>query len=90
LIPHTNVTHGIDDSNETGHAWMVWSQQHPNMTYKVHFLSPSMLVAHVNGCCVETCVNIKLPFFLHVFISLRKISFNIVGHCEPYRHNHVR
>ncbi len=35
LIPHTNVTHGIDDSNETGHAWMVQSQQHPNMTYKV-------------------------------------------------------
>jgi hypothetical protein len=23
LIPHTNVTHGIDDSNETNHAWMV-------------------------------------------------------------------
>jgi hypothetical protein len=23
LIFHTNVTHGIDDSNETGHAWMV-------------------------------------------------------------------
>ncbi len=23
LIPHTNVTHGIDDSNETGHVWMV-------------------------------------------------------------------
>jgi hypothetical protein len=23
LIPHTNVTHGIDGSNETGHAWMV-------------------------------------------------------------------
>jgi hypothetical protein len=23
LIPHTNVTHGIDDSNEIGHAWMV-------------------------------------------------------------------
>ncbi len=23
LIPHTNVTHGIDDSNETSHAWMV-------------------------------------------------------------------
>jgi hypothetical protein len=22
LIPHTNVTHGIDDSNETNHAWM--------------------------------------------------------------------
>ncbi len=35
LIPHTNATHGIDDSNETGHAWMVQNQQHPNMTYKV-------------------------------------------------------
>jgi hypothetical protein len=23
LIPHTNVTHGINDSNEIGHAWMV-------------------------------------------------------------------
>ncbi len=23
LILHTNVTHGIDDSNETGHAWIV-------------------------------------------------------------------
>ncbi len=35
LIPHTNVTHGIDDLNEIGHAWMVWNQQHLNMTYKV-------------------------------------------------------
>jgi len=35
LIPHTNVTHGINDSNETGHAWMVQSLQHPNMTYEV-------------------------------------------------------
>ncbi len=25
LVPHTNVTHGIDDSNETSHAWMVRS-----------------------------------------------------------------
>jgi len=37
LIPHTNVTHGIDNSNETSHAWMVGNQQHPNMTYKVPF-----------------------------------------------------
>jgi len=35
LILHTNVTHGVDDSNEIGYAWMVQSQQHPNMTYKV-------------------------------------------------------
>ncbi len=25
LIPHTDVTQGIDDSNKTGHAWMVQS-----------------------------------------------------------------
>jgi len=37
LIPHIHVTHGIDDSNKTGHAWMVRNQQHPNMTYKVAF-----------------------------------------------------
>jgi hypothetical protein len=23
LIPHTNATHGIDDSNKNSHAWMV-------------------------------------------------------------------
>jgi hypothetical protein len=23
LIPHTNVTHGINNSNQIGHAWMV-------------------------------------------------------------------
>jgi len=34
FIPHTNVTHGIDDLNENNHAWMIWSQ-HLNMTYKV-------------------------------------------------------
>jgi len=33
-ILHTNVTHEIDDSNNTSHAWMVQSQ-HMNMTYKV-------------------------------------------------------
>jgi len=35
LILHTNITHGIDDLNETGHAWMVQNQQYLNMTYKV-------------------------------------------------------
>jgi hypothetical protein len=38
-----------------------------------------MFVAHVNGRCVEIYANIKLLFFLHVLISLKKISFNIVG-----------
>jgi hypothetical protein len=35
LLPHTNVTHGIDYSHEINHAWMVWNQQHLNMTHKV-------------------------------------------------------
>ncbi len=39
-----------------------------------------MLIAHVNGHYMETYVNIKLPFFLNVLISLKNISFNIVGH----------
>jgi len=38
-----------------------------------------MLVAHVNGRCVKICANIKLPFFLLVPISPKKISFNICG-----------
>jgi hypothetical protein len=25
LIPHTNVTHGINDSNKIGHEWVVQS-----------------------------------------------------------------
>jgi hypothetical protein len=29
------ISHGIDDLKEIGHAWMVRSQQHQNMTYKV-------------------------------------------------------
>jgi hypothetical protein len=29
---------------------------------------------------MENCANIKLLFFLHVSISLKKISFNIVGY----------
>jgi hypothetical protein len=29
---------------------------------------------------METCANIKLSFFLHVLISLIKISFNIARH----------
>jgi hypothetical protein len=29
---------------------------------------------------MENCANIKLLLFLHVPISIKKISFNIVGH----------
>jgi len=37
LILHTHVAHGIDESNEIGHAWMVQNQQHPNMTFTFLF-----------------------------------------------------
>jgi hypothetical protein len=47
LILHTNVTHGIDDSNEIGHAWMVRSQQHPNMTYKVPLPFTKVCLLHM-------------------------------------------
>ncbi len=80
LIPRTNVTHGIDDSNEIGHAWMVRSQQHLNTTYKVPFPFTKYVCCTCEWACMETCINIKLPFFLHVSISLKNISFNIVGH----------
>ncbi len=56
---------------ETNNIW-IWH-------IRSYCLSPSMFVAHVNGHCMETCAN-KLSFFLHVSISLKKISFNIVGH----------
>jgi hypothetical protein len=46
LIPHTSVTHGIDDSNRIGHAWMVRHQQHTNMTYKVLFPFTTNLQVH--------------------------------------------
>jgi hypothetical protein len=66
LILHTHVTHEINYSNETGHAWIIWNQQHPNMTYKVPLLFIKYFATHVNGRCVETCANIKLSFFLHL------------------------
>ncbi len=80
LISHINVTHGIDDSNEIGHAWMVRSQQHSNMTYKVPLPFTRYACCTCEWKFVEICVNIKLSLFLHVLISLKKISFNIVEH----------
>jgi len=79
LIPHTYVTHGIDDSNETNHAWMVWSQQHPNMTYKVPFPFTKYV-----GCTCEWALHGKLCKHQVVFLIctnfIIKKSFNIVRH----------
>jgi len=40
-----------------------------------------MFIAHVNGRCVETCVNINLSFFLHAPISLK---IYIIQYCGTW------
>jgi hypothetical protein len=75
LIPHTNVTHGIDDLNETGHAWMV-RNQHLNITYKV------LLPFTKYVCC--TCGNLckhQVAIFL-TCIDLTKE--NIIQYCGTW------
>jgi hypothetical protein len=101
LILHTNVTHGINDSNQTNHAWMIWNQQHPNMTYKVPLLFTKYACCTCEWRCVKTCVNIKLSLFLHVLILLKKYhsilwdmvwiwSWRFSCHvCRPYLFAHL-
>jgi hypothetical protein len=38
-----------------------------------------MLIAHVNGHCMETCVNIKLPFFLTYTNLIKKYIIQYCG-----------
>ncbi len=81
LIPHTNVTHGIDDLNETSNAWMVRNQQHPNMTYKV----PLPFTKYV--CCTcewalhgNLCKH-QVAIFLTCIILIKK---NIIQYCGTW------
>ncbi len=81
LIPHTNVTHGIDDSNETRHAWMVRSQQQLNMTYKI----PLPFTKYV--CCTyewalrgNLCKH-QVAIFL---ICIDLIKENIIQYCGTW------
>ncbi len=79
LIPHTNVTHGIDDSNEIGHAWMVWSQQHLNMTYKV----PLPFTKYV--CCTcEWALHGNLCKHHIVVTCTDFIKENIIQYCGTW------
>ncbi len=81
LIPHTNVTHGIDDSNKTGHAWMVRNQQHLNMTYKV----PLPFTKYVSCTCEwALCGNLckhQIVIFLPCTNFTKK---NIIQYCETW------
>ncbi len=80
LIPHTNVTHGIDNLNKIGHAWMVQSQQHSNMTYKVSLPFTKYVyctcewVLHGNLCKHQVAI------FLTCTDFIKENIFNIVRH----------
>jgi len=56
------------------------------MAYKVSLPFTKYAFTHVNGRCVETCGNIKLPFFLHVPISLKNIYHSILWDMVGYDH----
>jgi hypothetical protein len=72
LIPHTNVTHGIDDSNENGHAWMVRSQQHSNMTYKIPLPFTNCACCTCEWALRGNLCKHQVAIFLHVPISQKK------------------
>jgi hypothetical protein len=81
LIFHTHVTHGINDSNETRHAWMVWSQHHPNMTYKVS------LPFTKYACCTYEwvlCENLCKHQVVVLFTCIDLIKENIIQYCETW------
>ncbi len=86
LIPHTRVTHGMDDSNEIGHARRVRSQQHPDVTYKV-----SLPFTKYVCCTFEWALHGNLCKHQVVFL-LMCINFtkeNIIQYCGTwYGSNH--
>ncbi len=81
LIPHTNVTPMIDDLNETGHAWMVRSQQHPNMTYKVPLLFTKYACCTCEWALRGNLCKHQVAIFL-TFIDLTKE--NIIQYCGTW------
>jgi hypothetical protein len=81
LIFHTHVTHGIDDLNETGHAWMVWSQHHLNMTCKVPLpFTKYACYTYEWVLCGNLCKHQIVILF--TFIDLTKK--NIIQYCETW------
>jgi hypothetical protein len=81
LILHTNVTHGIDDSNETGHAWMVRSQQYLNMTYKIPFPFTKYVCCTCEWALLGNLCTYQVAIFL-TCIDLTKE--NIIQYCGTW------
>ncbi len=81
LMSHTNVTHGIDDLNITGHAWMVQNQQHPNMTYKV----PLLFTKYVCCTCESALCGKLCKHQVVVLLTCTDlIKENIIQYCETW------
>jgi hypothetical protein len=81
LILHTNVTHGIDDSNETNHACMVRSQQHPNMTYKV----PLPFTKYVYCTCEWALRGNLCKHQVAIFLTCTNLTKeNIIQYCGTW------
>ncbi len=81
LIPHTNVTYGIDDSNETNHAWMVQSQQHLNMTYKV----PLLFTKYVCYTCEWALRGNLCKHQIAIFLTCTDLTKeNIIQYCGTW------
>ncbi len=81
LILHTNVTHGINDSNEIGHAWMVQNQQHPNMTYK----APFPFTKHVCCTCEWALRGNLCKHQVAIFLTCTNlIKENIIQYCGTW------
>jgi hypothetical protein len=59
LIPPTHVLQPTFEGDEDDGIWMVWSQQHSNVVYKLQSPSLNMHLAHVHGQFVGICANIK-------------------------------
>ncbi len=81
LILHTNVTHGIDDSNETAYAWMVRNQQHPNMTYKIPLPFTKYACCTCEWALRENLCKHQVAIFL-TFTDL--IKENIIQYCGTW------
>jgi hypothetical protein len=79
-IPHTNVISPTFEGDDGDDFWRVWSQHHPNVTYKIH--APFIEYA---SCICEWALqgnfaSSKLLFYWHLPTLQHIISLSIVTH----------
>ncbi len=81
MITHTNVTNGINDSNEIGHAWKVRNQQHLNMTYEVPFLFTKYACCTCEWALRENLCKQQVAIF---FTCTNLTKENIIQYCGTW------